>query len=56
MPGRKENNRRLSHKKYEAIRSFLEQCIQQFQLAEADNDTTSDHDDEDDLVVTAPLR
>ena len=47
--------RQLSDLEYEAIRSFLEQCIQQFQLAEAVNDITSDYKDEDDLATSAPL-
>ena len=45
----------LSEAEYGAIRSFLELCIQQFRLAEADNDLACDRTD-DDLATTAPLR
>ncbi len=47
--------RQLPDMEYEAIRSYLDLCIQQFQLAEADNDITSDHKDEDDFATTTSL-
>ena len=46
----------LSEAEYGAISNFLEQCVQQLRLAEADNNFTCNRTDEDDLETTAPLR